>query len=226
MSGHPGELLSAWLDGELAAAEAAVVASHVEACAVCAAERDEVEAGRAAVRGLPFLDPPAGVLEASPAVHLGDLLSARLDGEVDDDLLAGIDAHLAACPACAAEHDEVAWARATVRRLPRLDAPGGPLRPAAAGSATPVRRPPAATGSATLVGRPPAEVVRPRQLVAAAFAVAAAAAGILGLVGRPAPSDTSRPSVASFVSQHSTSSPGPDAVSGLAPAALPVSFSR
>ncbi len=213
MSGHPGDLLSAWLDGELVPAEAAAVASHVEVCAACAAERDEVDAGRAAVRRLPSLEPPPGVLWASPAVHLGDLLSACLDSEVDEDLLSGIEAHLAACPACAAEHDEVAWARAAVRRLPEVEAPAEALRPIWVGSA-PSSRPP-----------PPARV-RPRQLVAAAAAAAAAAAGVLSLVGRPAPADPSRPSVASFVSQHSTSSPGPDAVSGLAPAALPVSFSR
>ena len=213
MSGHPGDLLSAWLDGELEPPEAATVASHVEVCSACAAERDEVEAGRTAVRGLPSLEAPPGVLSASPAVHVGDLLSARLDDELDAELVGGIDAHLAACPACAAEHDEVAWARAAVRALPQLEPPGGALRPAVAALAPPPRR-------------PPADRVRPRQLLAAAAAVAAAAAGMLGLVGRQAPADPNRPSVASFVSQHSTSSPGPDPVSGLAPAALPVSFSR
>lgn len=58
MSGHPGDLLSAWLDGELVPAEAAAVASHVEVCAACAAERDEVDAGRAAVRRLPSSSRP------------------------------------------------------------------------------------------------------------------------------------------------------------------------
>ena len=210
---HPGDLLSAWLDDELEPPEAAAVAAHVGACSACAAERDEVEAGRAALRGLPHLEAPPGVLWASPAVHVGDVLSARLDDELDGDLVGGIDAHLAACPACAAEHDEVAWARAAVRALPQLQPPGGSLRPRATAFGPPPRR-------------APAERARPRQLLAAAAAVAAAGAGILGLVGRPAPADPSRPSVASFVAQHSTSSPGPDPVSGLAPAALPISFSR
>jgi len=62
--------------------------------------------------------------------------------------------------------------------------------------------------------------------VAAVAAVAAAGIGVLGLLDRSGPADTSRPAVASFVAQHSTSSPGPDAVSGLAPAAVPVSFTR
>ena len=60
--------------------------------------------------------------------------------------------------------------------------------------------------------------------MAATAAVAAAGVGVLGLVGRQAPADTNRPAVASFVAQHSTSSPAPDAVSGLAPVAVPVSF--
>lgn len=212
-TGHPGDLLSAWIDGELAADEAGAVASHVEACPACAVEREEVQAARSALRSLVLLQPPPGVLSPAPAVHVGDLLSARLDGEVDDDLRGGIDAHLEACPACAAEHDEVAWARAAVRGLPPVEPPEVALRPAWGWSAPQGHRRPVTT-------------MRPRQLLAAAAAVAAAAAGMLGLVGRSAPADTSRPSVASFVSQHSTSSPGPDAVTGLAPAALPVSFTR
>lgn len=213
MSPHPGDLLSAWLDGELAPPEAAAVAAHVDACAACTGERDAVAAARSALRGLPLLAAPPGVLRAIPAVHVGDLISARLDGEVDTDLVPGIDAHLAACPACAAECDEVGWARESVRGLPLLDPPLGVLRPGAAWPA-PTRF------------KPPPARVRPRQVAAAAVAMAAAGVGVFGLVGRSAPADHSRPAVASFVSQHSTSSPGPDAVSGLAPVAVPVSFTR
>jgi anti-sigma factor RsiW len=211
---HPGDLLSAWLDGELAPKEAAVVAAHLDGCPACAAERDEVDAARAAVRGLPALDAPPGVLRALPAVHLSDLLSARLDDEVDLDLVPGIDAHLAVCPACTAEHEEVAWARTVVRGLPPLDPPEDVLRLAPAWPPPVVRL------------RPPARRIGPRQVVAASAAVAAAGFGVLGLVGRSTPADTSRPTVASFVADHSTSSPGPDAVSGLAPVAVPVSFTR
>lgn len=213
MSAHPGDLLSAWLDGELGPADAAAVTAHVEACPACAAERDEVSFARSAVRGLPHLDPPPGVLRPLPALHVGDLLSARLDGEVESQLLPGIEAHLAACPACAAEHEEVAWARAALRRLPLVEPPDGVLRLA------PAWPPPQ-------VARPPARRLRPRQLMVASAAVAAAGAGVLGLVGRSTPPNTNQPSVASFVAQHSTSSPGPDPVSGLAPVAVPVSFTR
>ena len=211
MSAHPGDLLSAWLDGELDPAQAAAIAAHLEGCPACAAERAEVDAARAAVRGLAPVEPPAGVLRPLPAVHLGDTLSARLDGEVDSDLVPGIDAHLAACPACTAERDEVAWARAALRGLPPVEPPGDVLH------LSPSWPPPAV---------PAVRRLRPRQVVAAATAVAAASFGVLGLVGRPAPTDPSRPAVASFVAQHSTSSPGPDAVSGLAPVAVPVSFTR
>ncbi len=212
---HPGDLLSAWIDGEVTPIEAAGVVAHLADCIACAAERDRVDAARGALRALPTLDAPAGVLRAAPAVHVGDMISARLDDEMAVDLLPGVDAHLAACPACAAEHDEVAWARTALRALPPLDPPAEVLRPAGAWPAPPASRP------VRHARRP-----RTRQLVAATAAVAAASVGVLGLVGRPGPTDTTRPAVASFVAQHSTSSPGPDAVSGLAPAALPISFSR
>ena len=218
---HPGDLLSALLDGELAPAEAAAVVAHLDGCPACAAERDEVAAARAALRALPALEAPPGVLRALPTIHLGDLISARLDAEVDLDLGPGIDAHLAACPACGAEHDEVAAARTALRRLPQVEPPVGVLRPLAAWAALPPG------GPRPLPVRPQLPRRRPGGKVAtAAVAVAAAAVGVFGLVGRPAPADTSRPAVASFVAQHSTSSPGPDTVSGLAPAAVPVSFTR
>lgn len=213
MSAHPGDLLSAWLDGELDEPEATAVAAHVEGCPACAAERDEVNVARIAVRGLPRLAAPAGVLRPLPALHVGDLISARLDGELEADRLPGIEAHIAACPACTAEHEEVAWARGALRGLPPVDPPSHVLR------LPPAWLPPQ-------VAHPAVRSLRPRQLVAASAAVLAAGAGVLGLVGRSTPATTNQPSVASFVAQHSTSSPGPDAVSGLAPVAVPVSFTR
>ena len=213
MTGHPGDLLSAWLDGELAPDEAAAITAHLETCPACAAERDEVNGARTALRDLPLLVPPTGVLRPLPALHVGDLISARLDGEIEADLLPGINAHIEACPACYAEHEEVAWARRALRGLPPVEPPEGVLRLA------PAWAPPR-------VARPPLRRMRPRQLVAASFAAAAAGAGVLGLIGRTAPLRSNQPSVASFVAQHSTSSPGPDPVSGLAPVAVPVSFTR
>lgn len=228
---HPGDLLSAWLDGELTSNEQVAVAAHLQDCPACSAERDEIAAGRAMLRGLPLLLVPSEVLVARPAVHVGDLISALLDEELDADLVPGIGAHLAVCPACTAEYDEVAWARTAVRGLPQLDPPLEALKPAAIVT---VAKPPAPRGVPAPIGpranrgpsRVPARRLRPRQVVAASMAVAAVGLGVLGLVGRSTPVDPSRPAVATFVAQHSTSQPGPDAVSGLAPAAVPVSFTR
>lgn len=61
---HPDDRLSALLDGELPAAEAARVQAHVIACADCSAELAAVRDARAAVRSLPAVEPPAGFLEA------------------------------------------------------------------------------------------------------------------------------------------------------------------
>lgn len=55
--------------------------------------------------------------------HLGDLLSALLDGELGGGERAGAERHLATCAACRGELDGIAAARAAVRALPALDPP-------------------------------------------------------------------------------------------------------
>lgn len=55
--------------------------------------------------------------------HLGDGLSAYLDGEVDDAERSRIAQHLAGCEACSAERDDVGRARSAVRGLPVLEPP-------------------------------------------------------------------------------------------------------
>ena len=57
---HPGDALSALLDGELTMADEAAVRRHLDGCGSCRAELDEVAAARQAVRGLPAVAPPAG----------------------------------------------------------------------------------------------------------------------------------------------------------------------
>ncbi|MEA3054948.1 MAG: hypothetical protein QOD30_380 [Actinomycetota bacterium] len=59
---HADDLLSALLDGQLTPAEATEVRAHVDACAECAAELDEVRAARRAVRELPAVEVPATFL--------------------------------------------------------------------------------------------------------------------------------------------------------------------
>jgi hypothetical protein len=65
MSGHPDELLSAFLDGELSAADRAAVEGHLRDCAACARELEELAAVDAFARELP-VPAPAGYFEALP----------------------------------------------------------------------------------------------------------------------------------------------------------------
>jgi len=204
---HPGDRLSALLDGELHAAEVDAVLDHLAVCPPCEAELVEVRAGRDRLRAAPAVEPPARDLLPAPAVHVGDAISALLDGEVDPFEAAGIEAHLAACSACAAEAEEVSWARDRIRALPPVVPPPGVLRP---------------EGGAVVTLRLP----RRRAWGAVAVAAAAAFVGVLALAGQPAPNGPARPSVAGLVAEHGTASPAPDLLTGLAPVAVPVSFRR
>lgn len=58
---HPDELLSAYLDGELAVPERGAVSTHLAACPLCRDELEALAAVRRSVRGLPVLDLPPGV---------------------------------------------------------------------------------------------------------------------------------------------------------------------
>ena len=60
---HPAEALSALADGELAPGERATVAAHVESCPQCTEELRVVRAVRDALRALPPVEPPPGVLD-------------------------------------------------------------------------------------------------------------------------------------------------------------------
>jgi anti-sigma factor RsiW len=60
---HPGDLLSALLDGELGLAEAGAVRSHLDSCPECQRELDYISGARTLVRGLPAVDPPFGFFE-------------------------------------------------------------------------------------------------------------------------------------------------------------------
>ena len=57
--------------------------------------------------------------------HLGDLLSALLDGELEYAEAAAARAHLQGCPFCRAELDATATTRALVRALPTVEMPPG-----------------------------------------------------------------------------------------------------
>ena len=56
---HPGELLSAYLDGELTREEHRRVLDHLDGCEPCRAELADLDSARTAVRALPMLEPPS-----------------------------------------------------------------------------------------------------------------------------------------------------------------------
>ncbi|MGH8945322.1 MAG: anti-sigma factor family protein [Acidimicrobiia bacterium] len=64
---HPTELVSAYLDGELTGAEREQFIVHVGSCGRCARELEEVQAVRAAVRSLPVLELPRGLIPEADA---------------------------------------------------------------------------------------------------------------------------------------------------------------
>lgn len=59
---HLGDLLSAYLDGELNPAERERVAGHLQGCDVCRQDLEDAADGRTAVRSLPTLELPVLLL--------------------------------------------------------------------------------------------------------------------------------------------------------------------
>lgn len=64
---HSGELISAYLDGELTRAEVDQLFAHVSGCGKCAAELEDMQSVRSAVRSLPLLELPAGLVPEADA---------------------------------------------------------------------------------------------------------------------------------------------------------------
>ncbi len=58
---HVGDLLSAYLDGELTPSERALVVDHLDGCSECRFEMAGVDAARSAIRSLPILDSPVSL---------------------------------------------------------------------------------------------------------------------------------------------------------------------
>jgi hypothetical protein len=57
--------------------------------------------------------------------HLGELLSAHLDGELTADEIVSVQEHLAECDACRTELEATRAIRATLRAAPEIDPPFG-----------------------------------------------------------------------------------------------------
>ena len=124
--GHAGDLVSAWLDGELDPATTTWVDEHLAGCDPCRAAADEARLARQWVRSLPSVDGSEVVsgflgrhramirtgttLVGVAAVALGAiaLSSAVLHPEVVPEIDALVDAHLAAHDAPAEPHTAMA----------------------------------------------------------------------------------------------------------------------
>jgi anti-sigma factor RsiW len=115
-----GELMSAYLDGELRDGELEQVVSHLTDCLPCIAEFHDLKEARTAVRMLPILQVPDRVM---PAAHYGPELSAFLDGELSVEEQEMIVKHLQTCTDCLLELQDLDAARTAVRALPRVEPP-------------------------------------------------------------------------------------------------------
>lgn len=140
------------------------------------------------------------------AEHLGDGLSALLDGELTPEQETAARAHLAVCAPCATELDGLRAVRATVRQLPAAEPPFGFVERLA--------RPHHPTGYRR----------RRRIGMAALAATAAASVGVL-LLSSPVNAPVS-PQMTRLVESHAASSSSGDPISQLAPAGVPVTFHR
>ncbi len=67
---HPSEQISAYLDGELHGKELNGLLEHLSGCGRCSAEMEEIQNVRAAVRSLPVLELPDGVVPDADAAVL------------------------------------------------------------------------------------------------------------------------------------------------------------
>ena len=66
---EPPDLLSGFVDDELDVGEREAVVAHLAGCADCTAELEEVAAARTAMRSLPLLEPPPGVIPETQEVQ-------------------------------------------------------------------------------------------------------------------------------------------------------------
>ena len=64
---HQSELISAYLDGELTTDEDRKLMAHLGTCGQCTAELQEIQRVRAAIRSLPVLDLPRGLVPDADA---------------------------------------------------------------------------------------------------------------------------------------------------------------
>lgn len=163
-----GEMLSAYLDGELRPGELDVVAGHLEGCEPCIAEFRELKEARTAVRLVPMLQVPDRVIRVA---HYGEELSAFLDGQLGTAEHEILSSHLQTCAECRHELQTLDSARTAVRALPTLE-------------------PPVLLDLEREFAARRRRHIRPRQLLGAAVSVAAAVTLVGALTG---PAEQPRP---------------------------------
>jgi len=112
------ELISAFLDGELSIEEADLVVDLLESDREANDEFRGIQQVRRAMRMLPELEVPARLL---PDGHLGDRLSAYLDGELSTAEQRQVSYHVVTCAQCRGELHDLDRARIAVRSLPGMD---------------------------------------------------------------------------------------------------------
>lgn len=144
-------------------------------------------------------------MSGTEASHLGDAITALLDGELSATEETAARAHLATCSACLEELDGLRSIRSLVRGLPPQPPPSGFLDRMARPHHPAGRRRRRRVGVATLV------------------ATAAASFGVL-LLSSPVDAPVS-PQMVRMVEAHATSASG-DPISQLAPVGVPVTFRR
>lgn len=117
---HLSMLLSCYLDGELTKDELVEVVDALETDLDAIAEFRRIKASRKALRTLPTLHMP---LELLPGGHLGEQLSAYLDGELITAEIPVVSAHIDSCADCRRELAELDRSRTAVRALPGVEPP-------------------------------------------------------------------------------------------------------
>lgn len=117
---HISILLSSYLDGELTRDELTEVVDALESNLDAVAEFRMLQAARRSVRLMPILNPP---LELMPGGHLGEQLSAYLDGELITTEMPAVNSHLESCTDCRRELGDLDRARTAVRALPGVEPP-------------------------------------------------------------------------------------------------------
>jgi len=120
VSEHLSMFLSCYIDGALTPDELDEVVIALENDLDAIAEFRRLQEIRRTVRVLPMLDMPLYLL---PGEHLGEQLSAYLDGELVTIEMPAVSAHLTTCADCRRELAELDRSRIAIRALPGLEPP-------------------------------------------------------------------------------------------------------